>query len=184
MNNKGILVATDSEQKKLESLSEEAVRLGIDIIQTKPVDILKTTIKDFDFYFDRVLIDAPCTGLGVLRRNPDSKWKRTAKDIIRLAAKQKKILNAAANLVKPGGILVFAVCSCEKEENEDVIHSFLKKRKDFSIDKEFEFGAYSNLVSKEGFLKTYPPASYNASDMDGFFAARLIRKKVPEMGNN
>ncbi len=181
MNNKGLLVATDSEQKKLESLSEDAIRLGIDILQTKPVDILKTTIKDFDCYFDRVLIDAPCTGLGVLRRNPDSKWKRTARDITRLAAKQKKMLNAAANLVKPGGILVFAVCSCEKEENEDVIQSFLKKRKDFSIDNDIESGTYSNLVSTDGFLKTYPPASYNAGDMDGFFAARLIRKKAAKM---
>ncbi len=155
--------------------------MEIDILQTKQVDILKTTIKDFEFYFDRVLIDAPCTGLGVLRRNPDSKWKRTAKDITRLAAKQKKMLNAAANLVKPGGILVFAVCSCEKEENEDVIHSFLKKRKDFSIDKEIEISTYSNLLSKEGFLKTYPPASHNTGDMDGFFAARLIRKKASKM---
>ncbi len=183
MENKGIIVATDSEPKKLESLSQDAVRLGIDIIQTKPVDILKTTIKDFDFYFDRVLIDAPCTGLGVLRRNPDAKWKRTTKDITRLAAKQKKMLNAAANLVRPGGILVFAVCSCEKEENEDIVHSFLQKRKDFSIDKQIESDTYSSLVSKEGFLKTYPPASNNTDDMDGFFAARLIRKKPPEKDN-
>ncbi len=180
MENKGILIAADVENKKLESLESESKRLGIDIIQTKSINLLKTSIKDFDFYFDRVLLDAPCTGLGVIRRNPDTKWKRSKNDIERLCAKQKKMLNAAANLVKPGGVLVYAVCSCEKEENEDVIHTFLDKRKDFSIDKDFESDTYSlltkqlvsRLISGEGFLKTYPAAN----NMDGFFAARLKRK--------
>ena len=176
MKNKGIIIAADVETKKLESLQLESKRLGIDIIQTKPINLLKTSIKDFDFYFDRVLMDAPCTGLGVMRRNPDTKWKRSKKDIERLAAKQKKMLNAAANLVKPGGILVYAVCSCEREENEEVIHRFLDKRKDFSIDKDFKSDNYSSLmtqlISRDGFLKTYP----EANNMDGFFAARLKRK--------
>jgi len=176
MENKGIIIAADLENKKLESLLLDSKKLGIDIIQTKPFDLLKTSIKDFDFYFDRVLIDSPCTGLGVMRRNPDTKWKRSKNDIVRLAAKQKKMLNAAANLVKPGGILVYAVCSCEKEENEDVINKFLEKRKDFSIDKDFECGKYlnlvTNLVTNDGFLKTYP----ETNNMDGFFAARLKRK--------
>lgn len=172
MENKGSVIATDLEAGKLEALELESKRLGIDIIQTKQANILKTTIKDFGFYFDRVLLDAPCTGLGVLRRNPDSKWKRTKKDIARLGAKQKKMLNAAANLVKPGGILVYAVCSCEKEENEAVINKFLEKRKDFSIDKEFESDNYKKLITSEGFLKTYP----EINNMDGFFAARLRRK--------
>lgn len=176
MENKGVIIAADVEIKKLESLQVDSKRLGIDIIQTKQVDLLKTTIKDFDFYFDRVLIDAPCTGLGVMRRNPDTKWNRSKKDIERLCAKQKKMLNAAANLVKPGGILVYAVCSCENEENEEVILSFLNKRKDFSIDKEFQSDKDSifmtRLLSSEGFLKTYP----ELNNMDGFFAARLKRK--------
>ena len=172
MENKGIIIAADIEPEKLESLKLDSKRMGIDIIQTKPLDLLKTSIKDFDFYFDRVLIDAPCTGLGVMQRNPDTKWKRTKNDIMRLSAKQKKMLNAAANLVKPGGLLVYAVCSCEKEENEDVIYKFLKKRKDFEIDKEFESGNYYRLITCEGFLKTYP----EANNMDGFFAARLKRK--------
>ncbi|MCP3876479.1 MAG: 16S rRNA (cytosine(967)-C(5))-methyltransferase RsmB [Desulfobacteraceae bacterium] len=176
MDNKGIVIAADLENNKLESLQTDAKRLGIDIIQTKPVNLLKTTIKDFDDYFDRVLIDAPCTGLGVLRRNPDTKWKRSKNDIERLSGKQKKMLNAAANLVKPDGILVYSVCSCEIEENEKVIYTFLKKRKDFSIDKHFQSDNYSiikdRLITKEGFLKTYP----DTNNMDGFFAVRLKRK--------
>ncbi|MBT3806545.1 MAG: 16S rRNA (cytosine(967)-C(5))-methyltransferase RsmB [Desulfobacula sp.] len=176
MENKGTIIASDVDPKKLESLEIESKRLGIDIIHTKPLNLLKTSIKDFNFYFDRVLIDAPCTGLGVLRRNPDTKWDRSKNDIARLSGQQKKMLNSAANLVKPGGLLVYAVCSCEKEENEDVIHHFLNKRKDFSIDKDFKSNNYdsliTSLISGEGFLKTYP----DANNMDGFFAARLKRK--------
>jgi 16S rRNA (cytosine967-C5)-methyltransferase len=172
MDNKGLVIAADLDPEKLETLQMDAKRLGIHNIQTKPMDLLKASIKDFDIYFDRVLVDAPCTGLGVLQRNPDAKWKRSPKDIQRLSAKQKKMINAAANLVKPGGILVYAVCSCEKEENEDVIHSFLDKRKDFSIDKNFHSDKYALFITHEGFLKTYP----EPKNMDGFFAARLIRK--------
>ena len=172
MDNKGLVIATDIESEKLEMLQADAKRLGINIIQTKPLNILKSSIKDFDFYFDRVLIDAPCTGLGVLQRNPDTKWKRSKKDIERLSAKQKKMLNSGANLVRPGGILVYAVCSCEKEENEDVIYSFLEKRKDFLIDKDFHSDKYSLFITNQGFLKTYP----DPKNMDGFFAARLIWK--------
>ena len=172
MENRGVIVAVDTGGKKLDSLKRDMQKLGIDIVMTKTINILKTTIKDFDFYFDRVLIDAPCTGFGVLRRNPDTKWKRSKNDIIRLGAKQKKMLNAAANLVKPGGILVYAVCSCEKEENENVIDKFLEKRADFSIDKNFKSDRYEQFVTQEGFLKTYP----HINSMDGFFAARLIRK--------
>jgi len=172
MENKGVIVAADTGGKKLESLKRDMQKLGIDIVLTKTIDILKTTIKNFDFYFDRVLMDAPCTGFGVLRRNPDTKWKRSKNDIIRMGAKQKKMLNAAANLVKPGGILVYAVCSCEKEENENVIDKFLEKRADFSIDKSFKSDRYEQFITQKGFLKTYP----HINSMDGFFAARLLRK--------
>jgi 16S rRNA (cytosine967-C5)-methyltransferase len=173
MKNQGSITALDIKADKLASLESEAARLGIDIIETKACDILRTGIKDFPSYFDRVLVDAPCTGLGVLRRNPDTKWKRTKNDIARLAASQKKILNAASNLVRPGGILVYAVCSCEKEENENVIMHFLKKRRDFSIDEK----PPAAMANSRGFLKTYP----SLPDMDGFFACRMIRK--PELKN-
>lgn len=172
MNNQGSLTAMDIVPYKLNILKKEADRLGITNIITKQGDLLKTNIKDFDRYFDRVLVDAPCTGLGVMQRNPDTKWKRTRNDILRMSGRQKKILNAAANLVRPGGILVFAVCSCEPEENEEVIKVFLSKRKDFLIDNQFKFDKYPELTTSEGFLKTYP----EPHGMDGFFSARLRRK--------
>ncbi len=178
MDNQGAVTASDIESEKLERLQLDAKRLGISIIQTKTVDILMSSIKDFDFYFDRVLMDSPCTGLGVLQRNPDTKWKCSKKDIERLSAKQKKMINSAANLVKQGGILVYAVCSCEREENEDVIYSFLEKRKDFSIDKDFQSDKFALFITSDGFLKTYP----DPKNMDGFFAARLIRKSKHFIG--
>ena len=177
MNNQGVVIAADLEAHKLESLTSEAQRLGIENIQTRQIDLLKVTIKDFDGYFDRVLLDAPCTGLGVMRRNPDTKWKRTLKDILRLCAQQKKMLNAAANLVIPGGILVYAVCSCEPEENEQVITAFLEKRKDYSLDTMEDISAFPNASFKtmDHCFKTYPHALH----MDGFFAARLKRAHKP-----
>lgn len=172
MENTGTLIALDIQPNKLKLLNNEAQRLGFTNIRTKACDLIKTSIKDFDNFFDRVLVDAPCTGLGVLQRNPDTKWKRSKHDITRLSGRQKKILNAAANLVKPGGILVYAVCSCEPEENEEVINAFLNKRKDFSIAKDIESDNYSIFMTSDGFLKTYP----ETNGMDGFFAARLTRK--------
>lgn len=165
MQNKGQIIACDMEASKLSVLETQMQRLGVKIVETKAADLAATSVKDFGQYFDRVLLDAPCTGLGVLRRNPDAKWKRTKNDIQRMAAQQKKLLNAAANLVKPGGIIVFAVCSCETEENDDIVKHFLDKRKDFIMD-----SADMNR------LKTYPDITGNTIEMDGFFAARLRRK--------
>ncbi len=174
MNNQGRVIAADLESHKLDSLGAETQRLGIENIRVQQLDLLKATIKDFDGYFDRVLLDAPCSGLGVIRRNPDTKWKRTLKDVLRLSAQQKKMLNAAANLVKPGGILLYAVCSCEPEENEQVITAFLQKRKDYSPDNAMEgISALSNatLTTGDHYFKTYPDGHI----MDGFFAVRLKR---------
>ncbi|MCG8617351.1 MAG: 16S rRNA (cytosine(967)-C(5))-methyltransferase RsmB [Desulfobacterales bacterium] len=175
MENSGQITAADVDAGKLESLVAEASRLGLTNISTSPADIMKADVKTFDGYFDRVLVDAPCTGLGVMRRNPDTRWKRTLKDILRMAAQQKKILNAAANLVAPGGILVFAVCSCEPEENEDVIRHFLNKRKDYEGDAA-GFRAALPELSEDDYafqVKTYP----HHTGMDGFFLARLKRKQ-------
>jgi 16S rRNA (cytosine967-C5)-methyltransferase len=167
MGNKGQITAMDMDPDKLKRLETEARRLGIGPIQYRALDLLTADQAEFPEYFDRVLVDAPCTGLGVLRRNPDTKWKRTFQDIQRMAARQKKLLNAAANRVKPGGILVYAVCSGEPEENEQVVTAFLKKRKDYALSPVQEcFG-----LPMDRYLKTFP----NGMNMDGFFAARLKR---------
>ncbi len=167
MKDQGHITALDIDPDKLSHLSAEARRLDIHSIQCRALDLMKADATDFPGYFDRVLVDAPCTGLGVLRRNPDAKWKRSVQDISRMAARQKKLLNAAANRVKPGGILVYAVCSGEPEENEQVVTDFLKKRKDYVLDPICDCRG----LPMDRYLKTFP----NGMNMDGFFAARLKR---------
>ncbi len=167
MENTGQITAVDTEENKLVQLASEAQRLGITCVETQVMDLHKADISDFPKFFDRVLLDAPCTGLGVLRRNPDAKWERSVPDIQRMAARQKRLLNRAANLVKPGGTLVYAVCSCEKEENEAVVAAFLKARKDYALNPMGDFYGYAC----DRFFTTFP----DTMGMDGFFAARLTR---------
>ena len=123
--------------------------------------------------FDRVLLDAPCTRLGVLRRNPDAKWSSRAPDIARCARRQARLLDRVAGLVKTGGVLVFAVCSMEPEENEQVIAHFLKKHPEFVIDdrQSIEADGVTPCLDPDGFFRTAP----HIHGLDGFFAARLRR---------
>ena len=185
MKNKGFVTAVDIDKDKLFSLKKEMERLGFSIVSTIQMDILKfcssvpdgvEDVSKFKQGFDRVLLDAPCTGLGVLRRNPDSKWTRSFQDVKRLAKKQKAMLIKAADFVKPGGVLVYSVCSCEPEENENVIDFFLENKPDFTINSENAviYDKFNNTaVFKKGFFKTYP----DNFEMDGFFAVSMKRKK-------
>ncbi|MBF0228995.1 MAG: 16S rRNA (cytosine(967)-C(5))-methyltransferase RsmB [Desulfamplus sp.] len=181
MENRGLVVACDIDSEKLASLEKEMNRLGISIVKTLCKDIAKSEIDEP--LFDRVLVDAPCSGMGVLRRNPDTKWKRDKKDIARLAIRQEKMLLSVADLVKNGGILLYAVCSCEKRENEDVVDNFLKQRPDFKkhsfvgnqtlsyyLSSQLQF-SNSAMVEDNGYFKTYP----EYIEMDGFFAAIMKR---------
>ncbi|MFN2356197.1 MAG: 16S rRNA (cytosine(967)-C(5))-methyltransferase RsmB [Desulfotignum sp.] len=167
MENKGEITAIDTDPDKLAQLEAETLRLGITNVKSRSMDLLSATIKDFPGFFNRILVDAPCTGLGVLRRNPDTRWKRSVEDIRRMAALQKRLLTAAAGLVKPGGTLVYAVCSCEPEENEEVVASFLKKRKDYEL---LPMDSFFGMPCHP-WLKTFP----DFTGLDGFFAARLRR---------
>jgi len=181
MLNQGKIFAIDTSSQRLFNLDKEIKRLNLKIVETKQTDILRYEDKSFKKAFDRVFVDAPCSGLGVLRRNPDAKWNKTHKDIKRLAAKQKRILLKAADFVKPGGYLLYSVCSLETEENEQVIKSFLEQNKEFIVDKnlaDISLGDTEKTLSKpfftdQGFFKSFPYAPF----MDGFFVARLIKKK-------
>jgi 16S rRNA (cytosine967-C5)-methyltransferase len=170
MENQGEIVAWDLDHKKLKILTTEMERLGITNVSAQKMDALNLAPEALDTPFDRVLVDAPCTGLGVLRRNPDARWHRTKKDIKRLAVQQKTILNNLADLVKPGGIIVYAVCSCEPEENERVMDAFLDKRTDFTVVPQSH-----PLTSEKGIFKTYP----DTLGMDGFFAVAMKKSNNP-----
>lgn len=139
MKNKGKIIAMDIHQWKLEELRKRATRDGIDIIETKHIDSSKV-IKRMHETADRVLLDVPCSGIGVLRRNPDSKWKLSIDEINRLLSLQQDLLKQYSSMVKKGGHLVYATCSLLPIENEQQIQKFLKDTEGhWSLVKEIKF---------------------------------------------
>jgi 16S rRNA (cytosine967-C5)-methyltransferase len=175
MQNKGSIAAMDKDEKKLQQLDTDMQRLGISIVRAYGHDLDSPLDTKQPGDFDRILLDAPCSGLGVLRRNPDIKWKSREAGLKRHADIQKRFLENLAPLVKPNGVLVYAVCSIEPEENEAVIDAFLKKHPKFVIDKslgKLPETLHSMVKPATGF-KTLPLLNH----MDGFYFVRLKRTK-------
>ena len=175
MKNRGKLIAMDNNAKKLHRLQSEMVRLGISMVTSRTHDLNDPAGGKSIKKFDRILLDAPCSGLGVLRRNPDAKWSTLEKNLIRHAKRQTIFLDNLAYQVKPEGLLVYCVCSTEPEENESVIKGFLNKHKDFAIEKNPEGLPHEarSLLTGNGYLKTFP----HLHNMDGFFAVCMKRAK-------
>jgi 16S rRNA (cytosine967-C5)-methyltransferase len=130
--------------------------------------------------FDAVLLDAPCSATGTIRRHPDVAWSRTLEDVLKLADLQARLLDRAARLTKPGGRIVYATCSLEREEGEKQVLAFLDRTPGFRLDpvEPAEAGGISDLIQPPGWLRTLPCHLPHAVDrmagMDGFFAARLV----------
>jgi 16S rRNA (cytosine967-C5)-methyltransferase len=122
--------------------------------------------------FDKILIDAPCTGFGVMKKKPDSKWKREPEDIEMLNQIQSNILENAVKLLKPNGVIVYSTCTIEAAENQEIVQAFIAKHPEFKLEPADEFVDRS-VVSKEGYIETFP----HRNDMDGSFAARLRKTK-------
>jgi 16S rRNA (cytosine967-C5)-methyltransferase len=175
MQNKGNLLAVDKDENRLRQLDSEMQRLGVSIVRTACRDLNLSPGAKLQGDFDRVLLDAPCSGLGVMRRNPDIKWNSSEADLKRHARVQKRFLENLARRVKLNGILVYAVCSIEPEENEAVIAAFLKKHAEFVIDKNPGRlpETLHSLVEPATGLKTLPLLNH----MDGFYFVRLKRIK-------
>jgi 16S rRNA (cytosine967-C5)-methyltransferase len=172
MDNRGELLAMDNSGSKLPLIQEAAQRLGITIIRTRAADLLQSGAFPADA-FDRVLLDAPCSGLGVIRRNPEAKWRLMPEDVTRLAAVQKAMLKNAIRMLKPGGVLVYSTCSTSHEENEEVVGDFLSRHPHCVLENLNEiFPEYRELFTEEGMFRAWP----HRHGMDGFFGAR-IRKK-------
>jgi 16S rRNA (cytosine967-C5)-methyltransferase len=166
MNNRGSIMAVDRSKNKLQILTGEMKRLGITIVSTCQYR-WKRVLEDR--LFDRVLIDAPCSGLGVIRRHPDMKWKKSKDHILQNAQAQTKLLQVISQHVKPKGKLIYSVCSLEPEETYQVVEKFLSQNKNFVIEK----GSHSTLepfIDKNGYYFFRPDIHF----MDGFFAVRLI----------
>jgi 16S rRNA (cytosine967-C5)-methyltransferase len=154
MGNKGKIVAMDTEQWKLDELRRRAARSGADTIEIYLLSSDGFAVPSkYKHTADRVLLDVPCSGLGVLRRNPDAKWKLNPDFINRMRNTQEQILTNYSQMVKPGGKLIYATCSIMPGENEQQVERFLKVNNQFILEDQFH---------------TYP-----SQNMDGFFMARL-----------
>ncbi|MDT8901506.1 16S rRNA (cytosine(967)-C(5))-methyltransferase RsmB [Anaeroselena agilis] len=171
MGNRGRVLSTDLYEHKLKLTAENAVRLGLGIIETKVFDATKLDTA-YASQADRVLVDAPCSGLGVLRRKPDSRWRKSASMLRDLPVLQAAILASAAACVKPGGVLVYSTCTTEPEENEAVVRAFLAGRDDFAL---VSAGALLPVPRAEEMVQLWP----HVDGVDGFFIARMERRREP-----
>jgi 16S rRNA (cytosine967-C5)-methyltransferase len=170
MKNRGRILAIDIYESKLERLRERAGRAGVDNVETRLVEAGGLGA-DLVEKADAVLVDAPCTGLGVLRRNPDAKWRLKAGDSQDLAARQFGILLSWSQAVKPGGLLVYSTCSLQRAENADVIAAFVKAQPGFTVEPATVKlpAEAARFATPEGFFQSLP----HRDGTDGFFAARL-----------
>jgi len=166
MGGKGVVVATDVNAAKLKEAARRARRSPFRNLTTKPWDGRHVAGKPRSF--DGVLVDAPCTALGTWRRNPDARWTTPPEAIARLAALQSQILHAAAAGVRPGGTLVYSVCTLTPAETLGVIRSFLETHPDFRLD---PFPHPFNGTPTDGTLLIWP----QDADTDTMFIARMIR---------
>lgn len=180
MQNQGRLVAMDIHKKRLSALKTAAAAQGLEgLIATRTGDLCQYAAwvasqpRDAgqEHQYDRVLVDAPCSGLGVLAKRVDLRWRRTPEELTQLATLQAQLLDAAATLVKPGGLLVYSTCSIEPEENSDQVSAFLSRNKDYKHEAASIDQLPSHVIGATGFLQTLP----HVHDMDGAFGARLRR---------
>jgi 16S rRNA (cytosine967-C5)-methyltransferase len=168
MKNVGEIVAVDRYETRLNLVKNACQRLGIANAHYIAADAATVQTAPAE----RVLVDAPCSGLGVLAKKPDAKWKREPEDLVNLVQTQRAILENAGKHVKPEGVLVYSTCTTEPEENFEVITSFLTDHPEFSIEAAGQF-VDSRIVSADGYIETFP----HRNAMDGSFAIRL--KKAP-----
>ena len=156
MKNRGRIVAADIYETKIEHIRQNAARLGIKIIEPVLLDAREIGDK-FPAQADKVLVDAPCSGLGVIRRKADIRWKKTPDEIAELPKLQREILESAAKTVKTGGALVYSTCTIIRRENEDIVENFLADHKNFAL-------------AEKKFLLPHVDGT------DGFFVAKMIRE--------
>ena len=181
MENKGTVIALDVSKKGIGLLKENCKRLSIDIVKSYLMDAAAMSAdRQGDLGeigrdgFDKILIDAPCSGLGIIRRHPEGKWQKKEELIFESQKIQKRIIENLSKYLKNGGVLVYSTCSTEKEENEDVVEDFLNNHPEFKVDdiKQYFSETGRVLVDEKRFLHT-SPINYR---MDGFFAVRLRKQ--------
>ena len=170
MKNEGEILAIDKYEVKLISIKSACDRLGLHNVKLMALDA--STLESEQA--DKVLLDAPCSGLGVLMKKPDIKWKREITDIIKMAKVQRELMDNAARLVRPGGVLVYSTCTTEPEENQEIVTRFLSEHPGFATEDARQFVS-PGLVNDSGVVETFP----HRHGMDGSFAVRLVKKAGP-----
>lgn len=166
---RALVVAGDLYEHRLQVVVESAVRQKLTSIRMVALDA-EQPLPFTDESFDRVLVDAPCTGTGTLRHNPEIRWRLKPTDIDDLATRQQRILANAARAVRPGGRLVYSTCSVEPEENEGVVNAFLAAQPDFTA---IPVAAPAQLLTATGAVRTWP----HRDGADGFFVAAFARQR-------
>jgi 16S rRNA (cytosine967-C5)-methyltransferase len=166
----GLIVACDVRPRRIDLLRNTIARSGSSIVRIVQADVAQPL--PFSRGFDRVLLDAPCSGLGTLRRDPDIRWRRLEDDLPALAAVQRRMIDHAAACVSPGGRLIYATCSSEPEENDAVVDAFLASTDGFAVvDARAIEGVPPAVVDPRGFLRTLP----HRHGLEAFFGAVLER---------
>jgi len=167
MNNQGEIIALDRFDSRLKILEKNLSRLKVTNVKTIPIDALEY---NDEIGFGRVLIDAPCSGLGTLTKKPDLKWKKDLGDIRKIVNIQYDLLKKGASMLKVGGALVYSTCTIEPEENIEIIKRFISENTNFKLVDASEMFS-KELVDENGCIQTYP----HIHGVDGSFAAKLIR---------
>ena len=176
MNSQGRLYAWDISEKRLTNLKPRLKRSGLSNVQPQLIAHENDSkVKRLAGKIDRVLVDAPCSGLGTLRRNPDLKFRQSAQSVAELNEKQTAILASAARLLKQGGRLVYATCSLLHEENQGIVEAFLAAHPDFTLVPAGDVLKQQHIALEMGDYLQLTPQRHNT---DGFFAAVLERNRL------
>lgn len=176
MNNTGDVHAYDLHQNKIKLIKANASRLGLTNIEADALDARKLSERYNNNTFDRIIVDAPCSGFGVIRSKPDVKYNKDLNDIEKLQSVQYDILQSVAPLVKQNGKLVYSTCTVEVMENEEVVRLFLDNHNNFEVDEAFlkeAHGLYKDLAKVTAYGLQLFPQSLNS---DGFFVTRMKKK--------
>lgn len=175
MKDRGRIVANDLHAHKHQLIREQANRLGLDAVETVTGDALDLKERYAPASFDRILLDAPCSGFGVIRRKPDLRWSKTVQDVRDITQLQHELLDSVAGLLKPGGILVYSTCTIEPDENEGQLARFLSEHPEYELAKDHSFPAVSHEMDgiQKGSVQLLPQHFHS----DGFYIARLRRVK-------
>ncbi len=170
----GSLLALDISQGKLQRLKDHAQRLGVaDKIHVHVTDATQFEPEPGVLY-DRIYLDAPCSGLGLLRRNPEVKYEKTPEDVVHLTKIQEALINHVSQYLRPGGYLIYSTCTLTQKENEDLVDHFLESHDNFESDRiTHQEGVPETLLTARGQVRVWP----DQYQTDGFFIARLIKKQ-------